>query len=237
MIELTFCEAKPLPRPSISHSSLPLLLRAMLLDGLIVARDASRVLQSAAIVNRGCMTLELLESIAPSETYRVFRWLRGFCSEDQEGLARIALIASLPHTSVVIALSGLKGAQGNVRVRIPKRAPPSLIAAVDRVVSHYGLPMEIERCEEPLAPQTWSAPPSIDLIAHALGDAAAVGRDVLAEVLGSGGAIVGRALLGLLDREQHFVFKLLVAFDFLRPHATGGGLVFVVTQKAFEVLI
>lgn len=237
MVELTFCETKPLPRPSLTHSSLPLLLQAMILDRLIVARDASRVLQSAALINHGRMTLELLESTAPSEAYRVFRWLRGFCSEGQEDSGRIALNASLPHTSAVIALSGLRGAEGSVRVRMPRRAPPSLVVAVDRVISHYGLLMEIERCDEPLAPQTWSAPPAIDMIAHALGDAAALGRDVLAEVLESGGAIVGKALLGLLDRGQHFVLKLLVAFDFLRPHTTGSGLVFALTQKAFEALI
>lgn len=236
MIELTFCKVKSLPRPFLSHANLPLLLRAMVLDGLITSRDASHALQSSAIVDRDNITLELLESIAPLEVYRVFRWLRGFCCESREYSDEIALNAIIPYTSSAIALSESKGAREGVKVKIPKQASQSLIAAVDRIVSFLGVPLEIERCDEPLALQVWSPPPVIDLISHALGDAATVGKDVLAEVLGSGGAMVSRALLDLLGSERRFALKLLVAFDFLRPYVAGGGLVFALTQKALEVL-
>ncbi|MEM0042502.1 MAG: hypothetical protein QXP94_01445 [Thermofilaceae archaeon] len=239
MIELTFCESKPLPRPLFSSSSLPILFRAMVLDGLITPRLVSRLLQSSAMINCEGVTLELLESIAPSQVYRVFRWLRGFCREDHSYPDEIALNVVIPHVSAVIALSSIFGRSTRtvVKAKVPRQAPRSLVAAVDRIAGIFGIPLEIQRCEESPALPVWSAPPAVDLISHALGEAAAAGRDILVEALESGGSIVGRALLDLLGRERRFVLKLLTTFDFLRPHVTGGGLVFALTQKSLEALL
>ncbi|MEM0023646.1 MAG: hypothetical protein QW407_01010 [Thermofilaceae archaeon] len=239
MIELTFCKSKPLPRPSFSSSSLPILFRAMVLDGLITPRHASRLIQSSAMIDREDVTLELLESIAPSQVYRVFRWLRGFCREDHGYSDEIALNVIVPHVSVMIALSSIwsRSTRMVVKVKVPRQAPQSLVTTVDRIAGIFGIPIEIQRCDETPALPVWSAPSAVDLISCALGEAATVGRDVLVEVLESGGSIVGRALLDLLGRERRFILKLLTTFDFLQPHVTGGGLVFALTQKSLEVLV
>lgn len=235
MLELTFCKSGPLPHPLLPRSHLPLLLRAMALDRLITPRDIPRVLQPLAMVKSEKVGLELLESVAPSQLYRIFRWLRGFCGERDTG--EIALNALIPHVSTVLALSRFTDrVKEGLRVKVPKRAPRSLVTAVSSIAGSLGAPVEIEQCDEELAFQEWRTPPAVDLISHALGEAAAVGRDVLIEIMESGGAMVGRALLDLLGSERRAVLRLLVAFDFLRPYVTGGGLMFALTQKALEVI-
>ncbi|RLE88478.1 MAG: hypothetical protein DRJ96_02775 [Thermoprotei archaeon] len=235
------CSTPPTQRPPVrlARRAVDVLLLSMVRDGLIAPRHRRALLSSLTLLERDEVTLKVLESIAPSEVYRVFRYLRRVFSDDVEGLPAVyPLLLEMPLTSVLPPLYTLALSPWRPS-KVMIEACPGLEPRVMRILEHasaaLGVSVEFVKCRGgagALAVLGEAEP--IDMLEIALGDLKKTGSDILSEVVGGGGVMTGRALMDLLDEQGLRALRLLLAFDFLRAYPSQGGLLIYVSEKGLE---
>ncbi|MCX8181204.1 MAG: hypothetical protein N3E41_07535 [Thermofilaceae archaeon] len=149
---------------------------------------------------------------------------------------RFSLITTLPYASATAILATVWDFSKEIRVtlELPQRPPQAVIRAVKRVSSLLGFPLIVEKGSSSLIHPVWTKPPFIDLLEVAAGPHASLARNILGEVLESGGFITRRALFELVDRDAVSLIRQLLDLDFLSAQTTQGGLIFCLTKKGLE---
>lgn len=235
------CCTPPTQRPPVrlARRAVDVLLLSMVRDGLIAPRHRRALLSALTLLSREEVTLEVLESIAPSDVYRVFRHLRGMFSNSIEGLPAVyPLLLEMPLTSVLPPLYTLALSPWRPS-KVVIEACPGLEPRTLRILEHasaaLGVAVEFVKCKRgPGALAVLGEAEPIDMLEIALGDLREVGSDILSEIVGGGGVMTGRALMDLLNEQGLKALKLLLAFDFLRAYPSQGGLLIYVSEKGLE---
>lgn len=236
-VKLTCCDPNAGTPLRLKYSLVGLFLKTLILEGLLGSREYNRILGVLANYVREQVTLEFLEGVSPSDIYLLFRWLRGFfTSKFSKSTNRFSLIPTLPYasTTAILATAWDFSKEIKVTLELPQSPPQAIIRAVKQVSNLLGFPMTIEKSNSSLIHPVWIKPPFIDLLKVTMGTSATLARDVLGEVMESGGSITSRALFELVGRDKLSLIKRLLDFDFLSIQSTQGGFVFCLTKKGLE---
>ena len=219
-----------------------ILLYSALRDGLITSRHRQAILGRLSSIKRGAVTLDLLEGIAPSDSYRVFRYLRRFFSTSVDPAPAVyPLQPTMPYTSLLpplytLATSPWKPARIVVELSKGVEMDSRLLRDAEVAASLMGAELTVVKEKRSLGASSpiYEEVEPVDLLAVALGDLRQVGADILSEVVGGGGVITGKALLELLDERGVRALRLLLYFDFLRMYPSQGGLLIYISEKGLE---
>ncbi|MEM1508716.1 MAG: hypothetical protein QW291_06505 [Thermofilaceae archaeon] len=215
------------------------LLFSMRFDGLLTATHRRLILGALASYLGDKLTVSILESLAPCPVYSIFRWLKFFFKDEiDEPPVTYQLIPYMPVTSTLPVIYSLVDLLDTVIVEVPPSYDTRSFENVEKACRSQGINFELR--QRPLTLTETYRPcvsrTSEDLLS-ALGDFREVALGILKEVLESGGAVMARVLLDLLNSTHLMVFKYLIAFDFLRAQPTQSGLIFYLTRKGLEAIM
>lgn len=224
---------------NLAVEDVDILLFSMRFDGLLTATHRRLILGALASYPGDKLTMSILESLAPCPVYSIFRWLKLFFKDEIDELpVTYQLVPHIPVTSTLPVIYSLVTLLDMVIVEVPPSYDTHPFETVEKACRSQGINFELR--QRSLTPTGVGRPyvsrASGDLFL-ALGDFREVALEILEEVLESGGAVMARALLDLLDSTHLMVFKYLIAFDFLRVQPTQSGLIFYLTRKGLEATL